>query len=287
MGIVLKNDVIVIKSFNNNVVLVHDDGKEKILFDKGIGFGKKPGQYIAKGSSIQKVFIISQEENKRNFKELINRVEDDFIGVFEEALKEIELDLGEELDEKIHIGLMEHLTFAIKRLKNSQEIQNPFLIEVETLYNKEFELACKLAEKVGKHVNIGIPYGEIGFIALHIHSARNNGKLSNTVKYAFLSNSIVEEVEESLNIEIDRQSLDYARFLTHIRFTIERIMNNKSIQNTLVDVIQKKFEESYKISENVAEIISEELDKPVSEDEIAYLAMHIERFKISIEAKSN
>ncbi|AYE34910.1 glucose PTS transporter transcription antiterminator GlcT [Clostridium septicum] len=287
MGVVLKNDVIVIKSFNNNVVLVHDDGKEKILFDKGIGFGKKPGQYIAKGSSIQKVFIISQEENKRNFKELINRVEDDFIGVFEEALKEIELDLDEELDEKIHIGLIEHLTFAIKRLKNSQEIQNPFLIEVETLYKKEFELACKLAEKIGKHVNIGIPYGEIGFIALHIHSARNNGKLSNTVKYAFLSNSIVEEVEESLNIEIDRQSLDYARFLTHIRFTIERIMNNKSIQNTLVDVIQKKFEESYKISENVAEIISEELDKPVSEDEIAYLAMHIERFKISIEAKSN
>lgn len=287
MGVVLKNDVIVIKSFNNNVVLVHDDGKEKILFDKGIGFGKKPGQYIAKGSSIQKVFIISQEENKRNFKELINRVEDDFIGVFEEALKEIELDLDEELDEKIHIGLIEHLTFAIKRLKNSQEIQNPFLIEVETLYKKEFELACKLAEKIGKHVNIGIPYGEIGFIALHIHSARNNEKLSNTVKYAFLSNSIVEEVEESLNIEIDRQSLDYARFLTHIRFTIERIMNNKSIQNTLVDVIQKKFEESYKISENVAEIISEELDKPVSEDEIAYLAMHIERFKISIEAKSN
>lgn len=285
MSIVLKNSVVVVKVFNNNIILVRDKGIEKVLFEKGIGFGKKFGQTLEKGLSVEKLFRIENEENQKNMKEIIGRVDSEFFALCEESIAEIAEDLGEELNENIHIGLIDHLSFAVKRIQNNEEMQNPFLVEIQTLYKREFNLAIKVARKITKEVNIEIPDGEIGFIALHIHSARNNGKLSNTIKYSFLSNIIVECVENRLDIEIDRASLDYARFLTHIRFAVERIVTDNRIRNELTKIIQKEYSLSYKIAEEVSKILQEELDKKVTKDEIACLAMHIERFRVSIVKK--
>lgn len=282
--ITLNKDASVIKSFNNNILLVKEEGQEKILFQKGIGFGKKLGDIVNKGTVVEKVFIIEDKDNQRNFNEILNRVDTKLIAIVEEVIAEISDELGEELNENIHIGLVDHLFYAIKRLENNEEIQNPFLVEIETLYAREFSMASRLAYRIKEELEVEVPEGEIGFITLHIHSARNNGKLSNTIKYSFLSNSIIEHVEDRLNIEIDRKSLDYARFLTHIRFAIERIITDSPIKNDLVDIIRMKYKISYKIAEETRKIICKTLDiKEISEDEVAYLAMHIERFRVSLE----
>lgn len=281
--IILNNNAKVIKSFNNNILLVMENGKEKILFNKGIGFGKRPGDIVEKGIVVEKIFVIEDKDNQRNFNEILNRVDTKLIALVEEVIAEITDELGEELNENIHVGLIDHLFYAIRRLKDNEEIQNPFLVEIETLYGREFSMACRLATRIKEELGVEVPEGEKGFISLHIHSARNNGKLSNTIKYSFLSNSIVEHVEDRLKIEIDRKSLDYARFLTHIRFAIERIMTDAPIKNDLVDVIKMKYRLSYEIAWETKSIICKVLNiESVSEDEIAYLAMHIERFRVSI-----
>lgn len=283
---IINSDMTVVKVFNNNIVLVKDNGNEKILFEKGIGFGKKFGEKIIKGQSVEKIFSIDDEQNKENFKNLIDRVDNNFVAVCQEIIFNIEKSLGEELNENIHIGLTDHLSFAIERLKKNEEIVNPFLVEIETLYSREFELATLAAIKMKEFTGVEIPDGEIGFIALHIHSARSFGKLSNTMKYSYLSNTIVEHIEDSLGLEIDRRSLDYARFLTHIRFAIERILNGNRIKNDLVEEIKLKYKDSYKVARESAQILANELGKVITADEIAYLAMHIQRFKVSIEIKS-
>ncbi|MGG7059046.1 glucose PTS transporter transcription antiterminator GlcT [Clostridium nigeriense] len=281
--IILNNNAKVIKSFNNNILLVMENGKEKILFNKGIGFGKRPGDIVEKGIVVEKIFVIEDKDNQRNFNEILNRVDTKLIALVEEVIAEITDELGEELNENIHVGLIDHLFYAIRRLKDNEEIQNPFLVEIETLYGREFSMACRLATRIKEELGVEVPEGEKGFISLHIHSARNNGKLSNTIKYSFLSNSIVEHVEDRLKIEIDRKSLDYARFLTHIRFAIERIMTDAPIKNDLVDVIKMKYRLSYEIAWETKSIICKVLNiESVSEDEVAYLAMHIERFRVSI-----
>ncbi|MGL5417246.1 MAG: glucose PTS transporter transcription antiterminator GlcT [Clostridium sp.] len=279
MKVSLENDMVLVKVFNNNIILVKSEGKEKILFEKGIGFGKKFGTVIEKGTEIGKVFVIQNEQNIENFNKVIERTDNKLLGLFEEIIYNISEELKEELGENIHIGLVDHLAFAIKRLENGEEIQNPFLVEIETLYNQEFILAKKASKRIEQDINIQIPDGEIGFIALHIHSARNGGKLSNTVRYSYLGNNIMELVEEELDVKIERKSLDYARFLTHLRFAIERISTKNSIENDLRGVIKSKYKKSYKIASNVGRMLENELDTEVSEDEVAYIAMHIERFR--------
>ncbi|BCZ44954.1 transcription antiterminator BglG [Clostridium gelidum] len=278
---ILIDSAVVLKSYNNNIVSVTINEEERILFAKGIGFGKKFGDKIEKGTEVEKIFILEDEDNLRNFKQVIENVDENFLILCETMISYIENELKEDLDERIHVALVDHLNFAVQRLSNNEEIENPFLMEIKALYEKEYTLAEKVAETLQYEKGVNIPVGEIGFIALHIHSARNCGKLSNTLKSTHLINSIVEYVEKQIEVQIDKTSLDYARFVTHLRFAIKRILSDISIKNDFIKEIKSKYKLSYKIASGVSKILIEQLQKNVTVDEIAYLAMHIERLRIA------
>ncbi|MFL0246102.1 glucose PTS transporter transcription antiterminator GlcT [Candidatus Clostridium stratigraminis] len=271
----------IVKSFNNNIVSIKMNGVEKILFGKGIGFGKKPGDKLPKGTEYEKVFVIEDEDNLRNFEQVIETVDEEFLMLCEKMITYIANELNEDLDERIHIALVDHLDFAVKRLANDEIIENPFIMEIKALYSREYALAEKVSEIMQKEINVNIPEGEIGFIALHIHSARNSGKLSNTIKSTYIINSIVEQIEKEIKVNIDKTTLDYARFLTHLRFAIKRVLQNIAIKNDFIKEIKSKYRLAYKIAKNISKILTEQLQKEVSEDEIAYLAMHIERLRLA------
>ncbi len=282
MGVNIKK-CIVIKALNNNMVLIKEQGVEKILLAKGIGFNKKFGDILEDNLEVDKVFSIEDKKNQENLKEVYNRVDGEFVAICEEALAEISEELGEELNETIHIGLIDHLAIAMKRLKNKEQINNPFIVEIETLYSVEFEMAKKIVNKLQDKYEIDFPEGEIGFITLHIHSARNGKMLSNSIKYSYLSNKIIIYIEEKFNSKIDKRSLDYARFLSHVRFTIERVLTDTVLKNDLTEIIKKSYPISYEIAEGASKIIEETLDKKVCDDEVAYIAMHVERFRVALQ----
>lgn len=282
MGVNIKKGI-VIKTLNNNMVLIKEQGVEKILLAKGIGFNKKFGDILEDNLEVDKVFSIEDKKNQENLKEVYNRVDGEFVAICEEALAEISEELGEELNETIHIGLIDHLAIAMKRLKNKEQINNPFIVEIETLYSVEFEMAKKIVNKLQDKYEIDFPEGEIGFITLHIHSARNGKMLSNSIKYSYLSNKIIIYIEEKFNSKIDKRSLDYARFLSHVRFTIERVLTDTVLKNDLTEIIKKSYPISYEIAEGASKIIEETLDKKVCDDEVAYIAMHVERFRVALQ----
>ena len=74
---------------------------EKILFRKGIGFGKKTGDIINSGEKVEKIFTIEDKTNYDNFKQLINYADKEIIALSEEVIVMISNELSEELDEKI------------------------------------------------------------------------------------------------------------------------------------------------------------------------------------------
>lgn len=266
------------KVFNNNVILAVQNGQERILLAKGIGFGKKIGEIIPAQTAIEKIFSIQSEKNSERFRQVLGQISDETFIMCENIIHMISCELGEELDEKIHINLVDHIAFIFKRLMNGDQINNPFLTEVEILYRQEFEIAKKAVAMLVEQSGVEIPGGEIGFIAMHIHSARNSGKLSQTIKCAYLANVITEIIEKEQEIRIDRQSLDYARFVTHVRFTVERLLRNTPINNDLLGAIKRKYKVSYALAKKVGKVIAEELDIPaVPEGEIGYITIHIEK----------
>jgi transcriptional antiterminator len=273
-------DLKITKVLNNNVVMILDGEIERILIGRGIGFGLNSGGFLLDKSKIEKVFTIEQQEYNTKFNKLVQNVSNDIIGICEEIIYMISKELGEVLSERIHIGLTDHIQFMIYRLNNNNEISNPFILEIMSLYKEEFRIAEKAVKMLKDYTKLDIPDEEIGFIAIHINSARSKNDLTQTLKFTFLCNSITELLEDELNIEIDRETLDYARFLTHLRFAIQRTVNGKSIKNELLDVTKKKMKKFFKISKKVAGLIEEDLGIKVEEDEIAYITFHVSRLSL-------
>lgn len=284
MSSVINEDGTLLKVFNNNIILVNSKEQEKILFEKGIGFGKKPGHIIQKGTIVEKVFIVEDENNRKNLSNVIEKTDSEFFGICEEAILEVSKRFKGELNENIHIGLIDHLYYAVKRIKKNEIVKNPFLIEIQTLYREEYMLAEIIVDKIYEKLNVKMPDDETGFVALHIHSAINNVGLSNTIRNSYLVSKIVECIEKELSIKLDKISLDYARFLTHIKFALQRIVEKRDSTNVLKEMIKEGYKESYAISKEIAVIIEHELKTEVSEDEITFLAIHIERFRLSLKA---
>lgn len=267
------------RAFNNNIVLVDDSEKEIILFAKGIGFNYKKGSVIPENTDIEKIFTIQNEDNIANFRRVVGNNDEDFIAFCEELILEVSREFNEELNENIHIGLIDHISFAIERMKKGEILRNPFLVEIETLYPKDFYAASKMVKKLEKFTGVNIVDDEIGFIAMHIHSARTTGEVSHTIKYTYIANTAVEYIEDEFNIEVDRTSLSYARFIGHLRFAIERLINNTPIKNELLSIIKLKYSKSFNVAEEIAKSIKDDFDLNVTEDEIGYLALHIERIR--------
>lgn len=269
----------ILKVLNNNVILAAQSGKEKIVFSKGIGYNKKSGDTISGNIPVEKVFTLEDHDNYKKFNRIVSQVDSKIVGLCEEIIYMIDRDLGGGLDEQIHTALTDHVAFTLMRLKEKNEIANPFLIETETLYKEEYEVAKKAVSVIEERTGIKIPDGEIGFITLHIHSARNKGKLSNTIKMAFMSNTIIEMIEDEFHINVDRKSLDYARFVIHLKFAIKRIVSNTPIKNGLLDAIKKEYSDSYLMAERISKYIEGELKIYVPADETGYIAIYVEKLK--------
>lgn len=269
----------VLKIFNNNVILSKHNHKEKIVIKKGIGFNKKPGDFIHDDGTFDKIFVLENKETSHKFMELITRIDDSLIGICEEILYMISSEMNSSLDEEVHIRLIDHIAFTLYRIKNNDKIENPFIVEIETLYPREMHIAEKAVRMLENKSGLSIPEGEIGFIALHIHSAINKGKLSNTIKYAYICSSVIELIEDELGMEIERNSLDYARFVCHIRFALQRVLNNIPIKNDLLQSIKKTYKNSYTLAKKAAKLIEGEIYKNISDEEVGYITIHIERLK--------
>lgn len=76
---------------------------------------------------IEKLFRIENEQNQKSIKEIINKVYNDFFNLCEEFIAEISQELDEELNESIHIGLIDHVHLAVKRILTDNSIKNDFI----------------------------------------------------------------------------------------------------------------------------------------------------------------
>jgi transcriptional antiterminator len=272
---------IALKSFNNNVVYCTDSVKNKkcILIGKGIGYGVNGHNEII-GSKIDNTFYLYNSSNSEKFEGITKEVDKNIVGVTEEVIAMINKEVNADLDEKIHVTFMDHVIFAIERYKNGIDIKNPFIVETKILYKMEYEIASKALKIINERLNINLPDDEIGLIAMHIHAAIKKQEVSKTSLNTVIISEMVAFIEEDIEYTIDKNSMDYARLVTHLRFALERAHKDIPIENLLLGTIKRKFKDSYSISKKVSDKIKMDFNISLSQDEIGYLAIHLENLKL-------
>ncbi|HPP14917.1 MAG TPA: transcription antiterminator [Acetomicrobium flavidum] len=274
------------KVLNNNALIAeHPVYNEVVLLGKGIGFKKIAGDQITK-AEVEKVFVLKNPEEQRQYVELVHQVGEEFVALMNEAIAYVESMLNAPLNEHIHVSLTDHLYFALKRIRDGVEIRNPFRLETELAYPLEYKVALKLAEWLQERLGLAIPEDEVGFIALHIHCALSNAHISNVTKRTQLITQLVNIVENAFKMPVDRNDINYFRFIRHLHFTIDRIESGKYADDVgfLNEALQKECPLSYTLAWKLMKCMQNILKKPVPEAEAVYLTLHLQRLYNAIQA---
>ncbi|MCM3160199.1 transcription antiterminator [Metabacillus litoralis] len=267
------------KTLNNNVLIAsHDSYGEVVLIGKGISFGKKEGDTIHE-DSYEKMFVLTNQKEQEQYKLLLTDIDEEMLEIMQEVIQYIFERVDKPLNEHIHIALTDHIAFALKRLQQGMDIKNPFLLETKSLYPFEYELATEVINMLNEKLNVQLPHGEIGFIALHIHSSISNKPLSEVNQYSQLISRLTEVIEESLKIKVDRESVNYLRLIRHLRYTIERVNSGESVSEPekLAFLLKKEYPLCYNTSWKMIKVMQQVLKKSVYEAEAVYLTMHLYR----------
>lgn len=270
------NRLKIIKVLNHNVVHCFDENrnKEVMTFGKGIGFQKKQDSYV--DSDYEKIYEIKEYKNALHYSELVSSIDEEITTISEEIISELIIKFGSSYHERLHVSLLDHLNFSIKRYRSNIAMTNLFLNETKFMYPKEYEFAEAMLDKVNTKLNIELPPSEIGFIAMHIHSSINNQNVGITNIVVKIISESLQIIKEELNIDLDNDNLCKERLILHLKFAIMRAINSKAITNPLLIIIKEKYADTYAIASKIANHIMEDYNIYLNESEISYLTVHIQ-----------
>ena len=274
------DNIIIEKVINNNIISAYEkSGAEVIVMGRGIGFKKKQGEVVP-ADQISKIFRIKSRTLAEQFKELLANMPLERVRISDEIISHAKDHLKVKLNQSIYVTLTDHINFAIERVSQGIEPQNALLWEIKRFYPQEFQLGIYALELIQDRLDILLPEDEAGFIALHFVNAEYGTDIRDAVKFPDQMQAIVDIVERDLGILLDESSLHYERFMTHIKFLIQRIYRKELLSSEdrkLSLLMQRKYPREYQCSVKVAEYIMQATGSRLSEEEIMYLSVHIRR----------
>ena len=274
------DNIIIEKVINNYIISAYEEsGAEVIVMGRGIGFKKKQGEVVP-ADQISKIFRIKSRTLTEQFKELLANMPLERVRISDEIISHAKDHLKLKLNQSIYVTLTDHINFAIERVSQGIEHQNALLWEIKRFYPQEFQLGIYALELIQDRLDILLPEDEAGFIALHFVNAEYGTDIRDAVKFPDQMQAIVDIVEHDLGILLDESSLHYERFVTHIKFLIQRIYRKELLSSEdreLSLMMQRKYPREYECSVKVAEYIMQATGSRLSEEEIMYLSVHIRR----------
>ncbi|MEW4370060.1 BglG family transcription antiterminator LicT [Paenibacillus kandeliae] len=268
------------KVINNNVISVFQaDGTELVVMGRGIAFKKKPGDEVEQ-RNIQKVFALKNKKASDNFKMLLREVPIELIVIVEEIISYSRQILGKTLNENIYVSLTDHMNFAIERHQQGLEIRNVLLWEIKQLYREEFGIGLRMLEQIKDKMQIELPEDEAAFIAIHIINAEMNEDVRTTMNITRFMHSIINIVKYHFKTEFEEDSLNYFRFITHLKFFAQRIMHKTHYDNNydhLYGMIKEQHRDAAACTEKIRLFVQKEYEHELTNEEMLYLTVHIQR----------
>ena len=267
---------------NNNVVSTCDEeGREVIVMGRGVGFKAKEGSTIDE-DKIEKVFRLDSQNTMDKFKELLVNLPMEHVQISAEIISYAKEVLNRPINPNVYITLTDHINFALERFKQKMMFSNPLIREVRIFYHAEYLIGEYAIAMIDRDLGIKLPVDEAASIALHIVNAEYDAPMGDTIKITNLIQQVSEVVEEYFNIKLDEQSLSYERFITHLRFLAQRVFTGEHMELDNLEfqkVIDRLYPEEYACSQKVQALIKLQYGHQVTEEEVAYLALHIKRIR--------
>lgn len=275
----------IVKIVNNNIVTsVDEQGNEIIVMGRGLGFGKKPKQEIP-NEKVEKIFCLSTSSQNNKLIDIIQDIPMEHIKAADQIILHAKTVLGDKLKDTIYLSLIDHINCAIDRQNNNLLFQNPLLWETKQYYPTEFQVGLQSLNILKETLGIEFPVDEAGFIALHFITSEYDTSMNVTFDIPKLINEIVKIIEEHFEMEINKESIHYERFITHLKFFAARVLQSKQIPDDgdflFRSMIRDQYKESYQCAISIRDNIQKNYKIEISEEEVVYLTVHIKRITMN------
>lgn len=282
--------MLITKKINNNVAFAQTSaGEDVVVLGCGIGFPKIPYE-LDDESKIEHIYRKADSDGM--YATIVN-ISDEVMASSAEIVDMAKDAFDCKLNPNLVISLADHLQFAIQRLSEGISLDNPLGAEVALVYPRETELGKMGLHIIEEHTGVKLPPCEAHSIALHLVSAESNtAGASGDMELVIKSTSAIEEattiIERCIDIEIDRTSYNYARFVAHMRYLIARLMKggkqDKSANSSLFHQVARDFPDVYACASQINAYLKGSNGWTCTNEELLYLMMHINRLRSSAES---
>lgn len=269
----------IIKALNNNTVVVKGAGeKEQIVMGRGLGFGAKAGQFVDE-ARIEKVFSIESTLMSR-FEQLLSSIPMAYVLLSERAIHTARITLGKKLNDCIYLTLTDHIWGALQRYKEGIVLPNPLLWDIKRFYPDEYAVGQHVNRLVLEETGVAFTDDEAAFIAMHFVNAELGEEVKTVYDITKVMHDICAIVKNFYKMEFDEESLEYYRFITHIKFLAQRLQTGQRYEDDvddLLEVVRFKHKKAYACSLQVKQFLQTSHNYNFGDEELLYLTVHIAR----------
>lgn len=267
---------------NNNVIVARDfSGKECVVIGKGVGFNKKTDDLVDE-ACIQKIFRLDEENSIDKTSEAFKDVPDALFNIVLDIVKQATSKLDRKIHKSVYASLLDHLSFAIERTRQGTYVENMLLWDIKRLYRNEFIIGQWAIAEINAQLHVTLPEDEAGFIALHLLNSQKDGAMPDIKAVSKVIQDILNIVKYHFKIEYEEDSINFQRFVTHLKFFAHRLLSNTYVtsdDSSLHDVVALKYSASYECAKRVNKFISHDYGRSLTDDEMMFLSIHIEHVR--------
>ena len=155
---------------------------------------------------------------------------------------------------------------------------------MKRFYAPEFAVGKEAVKLINERHEVNLDEDEAVAIALHLVNATMSGvkgeNLHLVTEMTRATQAILTIITYHFQIELDEESYAYARFLTHLKYFVQRLASGEKVKSTgdetLFLMVKQRYPEAFECVEKIAGLIATKYRYDVSMDERLYMMIHIE-----------
>lgn len=273
------------KVLNNNVVIsVDESGRERVLMGRGLGFQLKPNDTID-AAKVEKTYVLDQGADGDRARQLLADAPYAVVEAVTTAVDEAERMLGRDLGRRLPLAVIDHIQFVLERLQQGVRIPTTSMPELRVLHPQEFAAATRMAASISTSLDTALPDEEAVFLTMHLLNATRDEPNGTAALLFRRVQHVVATVETGLGVQLDTASPDYARFILHVQFLLQRLVAKSMLRGadtSFFEFAKHSYPRSYAIATEVKSYVTAATGAELTDEELLYVIVHVERLATQV-----
>jgi beta-glucoside operon transcriptional antiterminator len=279
------HSVAVHKVLNNNVVIsIDESGQERVLMGRGLGFGLKADDMVDP-AKVEKTFILAAGADGEHERRLLTDAPYAVVEAVTRAVDDAERTLARHLGRRLTIAVIDHVQYVIERLDQGLRIPTTTMPALRVLHPEEYAAAEGMASSIAASLGRELPPEESVFLTMHLLNATRD-EPNGTASLLFRRvQHVVQVVEHGLGITLDEDGPDYARFILHVQFLLQRLVNRTMLSSgdtSFFEFAKHSYPASFAIATEVKAYVAAATGSELTDEELLYVIVHVERLKAQV-----